>query len=160
MPTASAHSSAFRAGMDRSTPRASITSAAPAVDEAPRFPCLTIRAPAPAATSEDIVERFTVPRRSPPVPTTSRVSPGTCTGFAACTIASVRPRSSGTVTPLAARARRNPPTCPSVASPAIISPMAHAATSSLRSSPRVRARKTSGQEVPRTAAVFSGVLTH
>ena len=53
------------------TPSASSTSAAPHADDAARFPCLTIRAPAAAATIAPIVEMLTVLARSPPVPTRS-----------------------------------------------------------------------------------------
>ncbi len=50
------------------TPSASSTSAEPQRDDAARLPCFTTRAPAPAAISAAIVETFTVPERSPPVP--------------------------------------------------------------------------------------------
>ena len=44
--------------------------------EADQLPCLTTRAPAPAATIAAIVEMLTLIERSPPVPTTSSARPG------------------------------------------------------------------------------------
>ena len=69
-------------------PRASRTSADPDFEDAERLPCLTTRAPAPAATIADIVEMLTDIDRSPPVPTTSSSRPGTEMGLAAASIAS------------------------------------------------------------------------
>ena len=71
---------------------------------------------------------------------------------------SVRPSSSGTVTPLAARAVRKPPTWASEAVPSIISSMAQAACLSVRSTDEVRSPRTSGQ-VDGVAAVLEMAFT-
>ena len=59
------------------TPSASSTSAAPHADDAARLPCLTIRAPAAAATIVPMVDTLTVRAPSPPVPTRLVSSPVT-----------------------------------------------------------------------------------
>ena len=89
-------------------PSASSTSADPDFDDAERLPCLTTRAPAPAATIADIVEMLTDMDRSPPVPTTSSSRPGTEIGLAAASIASAMPVTSSTVSPLARSATTSP----------------------------------------------------
>ena len=50
------------------TPSVSSTSTDPHFDDAARPPCLATRAPAAAVTIAAIVETFTVPAPSPPVP--------------------------------------------------------------------------------------------
>ena len=89
-------------------PRASRTSAEPAWLEAERLPCLTTRAPAPAATMAAIVEMLTLIERSPPVPTTSSARPGIVRGVATAYIASIRPVTSSIVSPLARSATAKP----------------------------------------------------
>ncbi len=106
-------------------PSASSTSAEPAWLEAERLPCLTTRAPAPAATMAAIVEMFTLIERSPPVPTTSRARPGIASGVATAYIASSRPVTSSIVSPLARSATAKPAIWAGVAAPARISPIAH-----------------------------------
>ena len=66
-------------------PKASSTSAPPLFDVIPRLPCLTRRAPAPAATNMTAVETLNSPSLSPPVPQTSitgRRPAGTSNGTA------------------------------------------------------------------------------
>ena len=109
------------------------------------MPCLTTRAPAPAATIADIVEMLTDIDRSPPVPTTSSSRPGTEIGLAAAYIASTMPVTSSTVSPLARSATTSPVSWTGVASPAKTSSMAHRACSVVRSSPATSVERTSGQ---------------
>src|SRR5690349_19660757 len=140
----------------RSTPRASSTSAEPEDEEAARLPCLTTRTPLAAMTMEDIVEMLTVCERSPPVPTMSRLGPGTSIGLAWASIMSARPRSSSTVSPLARSATRNPASCTGDASPRITSPIAHAAWSVVRSRPAISSLSRSGQVAAAGAVASTG----
>ncbi len=120
---------------DRSSrmPRASSTSAVPALEDAERLPCLTTGAPAPAATIAAIVEMFTDIDRSPPVPTTSSTRPVTVSGVANSYIAATRPSSSSMVSPLLRSATAKPAIWAGVAPPARISPIAQAVSSADRS---------------------------
>ena len=118
-------------------PSASSTSAEPDCDDAERLPCLTTRAPAPAATIAAIVEMLTDIDRSPPVPTTSSSRPGTEIGVGAgvhrLDEAGASPRWSR---PWRAARRRSRRSATGVASPARISPIAQAVWSAVRSLPR------------------------
>ena len=119
--------SATRSGdRSRRTPSSSRTSAEPHALDAARLPCLTTRRPAPATTSAAMVEMFTVLARSPPVPTTSTVGPGTSMRTAWASIASTRPVSSSTVSPLARSPTTKPATCTGVLSPLMMRSIAHA----------------------------------
>ncbi len=143
---ASSATSATRAGVrSRRMPSASSTSAEPDCDEADRLPCLTTRAPAPAATIAAMVEMLTDIDRSPPVPTTSSRRPGTEIGFAAASIAAAMPETSSTVSPLARSATTRPASWTGVAAPAKTSSMAHRACSVVRSRPATSVERTSGQ---------------
>ena len=110
--------------MSSCTPRTSSTSAEPDLDDDARLPCLTTRAPAPAQTRAAIVEMFTLESRSPPVPTMSRAGPGTEMRRAWATMASARPFSSDTLSPLVRRAMRNPAITASGTSPSMMVSMA------------------------------------
>ena len=55
-------------------PSASITSALPTDDVTARLPCLATATPAAAHRMATVVEMLNVLKRSPPVPTTSRIS--------------------------------------------------------------------------------------
>ena len=123
-------------------PSASSTSADPAWLEAERLPCLTTRAPAPAATIAAIVEMLTLIERSPPVPTTSSARPGIVRGVATWYIASSRPVTSSIVSPLLRRATAKPAIWAGVAAPASTSPIAQAV----------------GCADPRMAPVMAGVF--
>ncbi len=147
MPASSA-TSATRAGVRSSRiPSCSSTSAEPDFDEADRLPCLTTRAPAPAATIAAIVEMLTDIDRSPPVPTTSSRRPGIESGVATAYIASTRPRTSSVVSPLARSATAKPAIWAGVASPDSSSPIAQAVCAASRSVPATSAPRTSGQLV-------------
>ena len=91
MPASSATAATRDGSSPRSTPSASSTSAEPDEDDAARLPCLTTRTPAAAHTIAAIVEMLTVCARSPPVPTTSRLTPGTVIRFAWASIWSAMP---------------------------------------------------------------------
>ena len=145
MPASSA-TAATRSGVrSRRMPSCSSTSAEPDFEDADRLPCLTTRAPAPAATIAAIVEMLTDIERSPPVPTTSSSRPGIESGVATAYIASTRPRTSSMVSPLARSATAKPAICAGVASPESSSPIAQAVWSASRSVPATSAPRTSGQ---------------
>ena len=128
----------------RLTPRASRQSAEPEADDDALFPCLTTGMPAAAMTSAAMVEMLTVWSLSPPVPTMSRTSPSTSTGRACETMASAIPRISVGVSPLAARAVRNPASWADVAAPSIAWSTAQAASSRVKSRPPTSRLMTSG----------------
>ena len=68
-----------------------------------------------AATIDAIVDTFTVPKRSPPVPTMSSAIGSTASGSACSRMASRKPTISSTVSPLTRSATRNPASCASPA---------------------------------------------
>src|SRR5581483_4540990 len=147
IPSDDASSAEAAGGRSITTPSASSTSAAPQADDAARFPCLTIRAPAAAATIVAIVDTLTVRAPSPPVPTRSTTCPGTWIGVACDSIALARPDSSATDAPFIRSAIAKPAICADVAAPSMISPMAHSVSSAVSDSPRVRAPRRAGQVV-------------
>ena len=146
IPASSATSPTRETSRSSRMPSASSTSADPDLEEADRLPCLTILAPAPAATIADIVEMLTEKDRSPPVPTMSSTRPGTKIGLALASMPSATPASSSTVSPLARSATAKAAICAGVASPARISPIAHAAWCADRDCPATSVVRTSGQE--------------
>ena len=111
------------------TPSSSRRSADPQRDDAARFPCLATTAPAPATTTAAIVETLIVPARSPPVPHVSTTGPGVSTRGASASIACARPATSSDVSPFARSATANAATWTGVASPAMMRPIAPAASS-------------------------------
>ncbi len=145
MPASVASAATRSTGRSSRMPSASSTSALPDFDDAERLPCLTTRAPAPAATIAAMVEMLTDIDRSPPVPTTSSSRPGTEIGVERAYIASTRPSTSSMVSPLARRATAKPAICDGVASPSRISPIAQAVCSAVRSRRATSAESTSGQ---------------
>ena len=153
MPASSARAATRSGERSSRMPRASSTSADPDCDEAERLPCLTTRAPAPAATIAAIVEMLTDIERSPPVPTTSSSRPGTSIGVACAYIAATSPVSSSTVSPLARSDTAKPAICAGVASPERISPIAQVAWSVVRSVRATSAASTSGHVDIRVARV-------
>ena len=132
MPTSSPISATACGLRSSGNPNASRQSAAPHLDDAARLPCLTIFTPAAAATTEPIVDRFTVAAPSPPVPTISVVSPETASGTACDTIASAAPRTSSAVSPSSCCAARTAPTAAGLALPFIRSSTNHHASPALR----------------------------
>src|SRR3546814_14001691 len=70
MPRSASVASAVAAARSRSRPSASSVSAAPALEEAARLPCLATGTPAAATTSDTEVETMSVWCPSPPVPPT------------------------------------------------------------------------------------------
>ena len=92
-----------------------------------------------------IVEMLTDMERSAPVPTTSSSRPSTEIGVACSAIASTRPPTSSTVSPLARSETAKPAIWAGVASPERISPIAHAVWSLVRSVRATSAPRTSGQ---------------
>ena len=135
-----------RAG-DRSsrTPNTSSISEEPVLPEADREPCFRTGTPLAAATIEAMELIFTVPTRSPPVPTISTASLPVSSRSAFSSITSTRPESSSTVSPFERSAIMKAPICPSEASPAMICLMAQLAPSRERFSPAKRVLSTDGQ---------------
>ena len=92
------------------TPSASSTSTEPHFDDAARPPCLATFAPAAAATIAAMVDTFTVPAPSPPVPQVSTSGPSTSarsTCSANSSIVRTSAASSPAVSPLARRPTAN-----------------------------------------------------
>ncbi len=135
IPTSSATAAVSSGSRSITTPSRSSTSAVPHEEEAARLPCLTTRAPAAEATMEAIVETLTVCARSPPVPTMSRVCPGTEISTALSSMPWARPRTSATVSPLARSATAKPAIWASVADPDMISFIAHSVSEAERDAP-------------------------
>ena len=128
------------------TSSASSRSAEPQIDEAARLPCLATGTPAPATTIAATVEMLNVPLRSPPVPHVSTTGIGASTGFANSSIVAASPSISSTVSPLVRKPIRRPPTCPGVASPAITSRIAVAASSRVSEVPAEILESACGQK--------------
>ena len=126
-------------------PSAPSTSDEPDDELAARFPCLTTGTPDAAATTAAMVDTFTVPNRSPPVPTMSSTAGSTGSGSAASRIASRKPTISSTVSPFARRATRNPPSCEGVAEPDITCRIAQVDSDTLRSRRSSSVVRISGQ---------------
>src|SRR5215203_3002144 len=133
IPASSTHRATPSAGSSMTTPSASSTSAAPDDDDAARPPCLATGTPAAAATTAAIVEMFTVWAPSPPVPTMSTQSRDSRTGVAWASISVARPATSSADSPFARRATANAATCTGVASPVMISRIAHVVSAAERS---------------------------
>ena len=119
----------------RSRPSAASTSDDPDDELAARLPCLITGTPDAAATTDAIVDTFTVPNRSPPVPTMSSAIGSTGSGTACSSTASRKPTISSTVSPFTRSAMRNPASCAWVTVPVMTCSMHHAASDTLRSSP-------------------------
>jgi hypothetical protein len=98
-----------------------------------------------------MVDMFTVLSWSPPVPTMSSFSPEMATGLAWASMASTRPDSSSTVSPLALRATRKPAICAAVASPDMMVSIAQEVLSAVRSLPLINAEINRGQVLPDAA---------
>ena len=135
MPTSPSTSATRSAGSDRSRPRAASTSDDPDDELAARLPCLITGTPDAAATTDAMVDTFTVPNRSPPVPTMSSAIGSTGSGTACSSTASRKPTISSTVSPFTRSAMRNPASCAWVTVPVMTCSMHHAASDTLRSSP-------------------------
>ncbi len=151
-PTRRKVSATRAASIVRSSPRAASTSLEPDFDELARLPCLTTGTPAAAMTIAAIVETFTVPTTSPPVPTMSSAIGSTSNGTAASRIASRKPTTSSTVSPFARSATAKAAICAAVARPWTISSMAHVDCLIERSSRAMSALMTAGQESVRDMA--------
>ena len=144
-PISSATRAVSSGGRSITTPSRSSRSAAPHLDVAARFPCLTTRAPAAAATTAPIVEMFTVCARSPPVPTMSTRSPEMLIGVACWYIASASPVTSAVVSPLARSATANAAICTADTSPDMISFIAQAVSSAVSDAPPSNDVNSAGQ---------------
>ena len=126
-------------------PSAPSTSEDPDAELAALLPCLTTGIPLAPMMIAAVVETFTVPIRSPPVPTMSSTSEETGSGTAASRIASRKPTISSIVSPFARSPIRKPASCASVASPRITWRIAQVDSYTLRSRPARRVERTSGQ---------------
>jgi hypothetical protein len=144
-PASSTHCATPSAERSIATPSASSTSAEPHSEEMERLPCFATRAPAPATTSAAIVEMFTLPDRSPPVPHVSIAASAFTRTLCSCIVRRHAAISSA-VSPLARIPKRKAPVCPGVASPESIARIAAAAAGAPTSSRRASASSTSGHE--------------
>ncbi len=86
-----------------------------------------------------VVETFTVPTRSPPVPTMSSAPAGASTGVIAARMASAAPMISSIVSPRSLSPMRKAPSCAGVASPRKIRENAAFASSRARGAPETSA---------------------
>src|SRR5487761_1742764 len=145
MPASAKRASVAGGGRSITTPRASSTSAAPHADDAALLPCLTIRAPAAAATIVAIVDTLTVCAPSAPLPTRSVIGPGMLIGVACASMPSARPDISSGVSPLARRPTPNPAIWAADAAPSMISFIAQAVWLALSGWPPMSARMSPGQ---------------
>src|SRR5262249_55580824 len=102
---------------------------------APRLPCLATGTPHAATTKEATVEMLKVPEPSPPVPQVS-TAPREARGTARERIVRAKPTTSSSVSPRTAMAASRAPMWAGVAWPSMMTPMAAAASSSVRRSPR------------------------
>jgi hypothetical protein len=110
------------------TPSASSTSAEPARLDIARLPCLATLQPAPATTKAAPVETLIEPDSSPPVPQVSTTGWGVETCRARSRMTRAMPAISSTVSPLKRSAVTKAAICAGVASPAMISSIAAAAS--------------------------------
>ena len=138
------------------TPRASSTSAEPALDDGARPPCLHTGTPAPATTTAAMVETLIVPLRSPPVPQVSTrrsaSESGTRTRSAASIMAPTSPVISSTVSPLHRIPKMNAAIWAGVALPSRMSAMAARASCWARWPPDTRRARTAGHPPARRAS--------
>src|SRR5919107_5998962 len=118
-----------------SAPRASSTSALPALLVAARLPCLATTTPAPRATKAAAVETFMVPLASPPVPQVSTTLSGASTFPAKRRMARAKPTISGTASPLTRSAVRSAAVAAGGALPSMMVSRARSASPSVRGSP-------------------------
>ena len=125
-------------------PSISSISEDPVFPDALLEPCLRTGTPAARATTAAMELMFTVPTRSPPVPTMSRASLETLGFWAFWSMTSTSPPSSAAVSPLALRAVIKPPSWLAVAMPDIICVMAQLAVSRVRSCPATKQVSTFG----------------
>ena len=112
-----------------SMPMAPSASAAPALLDSARLPCLATGTPAPATTKALAVEMLSVPLPSPPVPTMSMAPCGARTLTQRARITAAAAAYSSTTSPRPRSAIRKPAICTGVASPAMITPKAASASS-------------------------------
>jgi hypothetical protein len=127
-------------------PRAVNTSFAPDFELAALFPCLMTGTPAAATTMAAIDDTLMTPTGSPPEPTMSTASVDTSSVIAADRIASRKPTTSSTDSPLARSAIRNPAKRASLTDPFMMSVMARDASATVNERPCSRVSRRSGQD--------------
>ena len=116
------------------TPSASKRSALPHRLDTERFPCFATFTPHAATTSAATVDTLKVWARSPPVPQVSNTSRYSCDSFVdRARMVRARPTTSEGRSPFIASAIRNPAICAGWARPSMISSMAAADSSTVRS---------------------------
>ena len=146
MPASVARAATRSGGRSSRTPSASRTSADPDCEDADRLPCLTTRAPAPAATIAAIVEMLTdIDRSAPGADDVEQPALARRSAWPARPSRRPVPPTSSTVSPLARSETAKPAIWAGVASPARISPIAHAVWALVRSVRATSAPRTSGQ---------------
>ena len=158
IPTSLKTSATCTGAKSRRIPKTSSISEEPVFPDADLEPCFSTGIPAAAVTTEAIELMFTVPTRSPPVPTMSTASLPVFSKTAFSSMTSTKPASSATVSPLERKAIMKAPICASVASPDMISRSAQPAAVLERSSPAKRALRVIGQLCSVMPAVYRGYL--
>ena len=129
MPRSASCASAIRPARAMSRPSASSVSAAPAFDEAARFPCFATGTSHAATTSDTAVETLSVWWPSPPVPQTSMAPSGASIGISRSRIACAAAAISTIVSPRSDSATRKAATSSSLPPPSSIVAKACAASS-------------------------------
>ncbi|MNV71498.1 hypothetical protein D3C71_1645200 [compost metagenome] len=120
------------------TPRASSTSALPALPEAERFPCLATLTEAADEIIAEAVEILNLWMPEPPVPQVSnKRARSVSTDVPNPLIASAKPVISSTVSPLIRKAVSSEPICACEASPSIIAPIISRASVRVRFLPSI-----------------------
>ena len=126
-------------------PSTSSISDDPVFPDADREPCFITGMPAAEARMEAMLETFTVPTKSPPVPTISNASFPVSNKTACLSMTSTRPASSETVSPLERSANINAAISASLESPAMICDIAQFASERSRSDFAISFAKMLGQ---------------
>lgn len=120
------------------TPKASSTSALPALPEAERLPCLATRTEAADEIIAEAVEILNLWMPEPPVPhVSSRRAFSVRTGVPKPLMASANPVISSTVSPLIRKAVSSDPICACEASPSMIAPIISRASTRVRLLPSI-----------------------
>ena len=126
-------------------PNAVRTSFAPDFELAALFPCLMTGTPAAETTIAAIDDTLMTPIGSAPEPTMSTASVDTSSGRAAAKIASRKPTTSSTDSPLARRATRKAASRASLTSPFMMSVIAREAPATVRDRPSSRSLRVAVQ---------------
>ena len=131
----------------RRMPSFSSISEEPVLPEADRLPCFRTGIPVAATKTEAMLDMFTVPSKSPPVPTISTASFPVSSLSELVSMASTKPESSTTLSPLRRNPTKNASINPGSVWPVMISSSAQAASPLVRSLFSISLDNTEDQEI-------------